>query len=795
MSKLYLYNYNNYFNRIFKKEASLTDYGTPIYSVGTAQKPVNFNYNDGVETSHTINYSGLEGDYVIVTDNNDTIESRWFVTEMKRTRGGQNNIQLRRDLFVDLYSYWSTAPMILHRGWIKDGTNPLIFNSEGFNFNQIKKSERLLQDRSYTPWYALYFAKNTPRQQGTIYTGNITPMVTITTPISESIYGNGIKTRYEDRTFEIWSNPYDDRYQKQNLLVFNIASSGLSENVEEMSVRDRDYIWFNQDTTTTINKLHDNFAGKFTTINSLASLSDDLTANEVLALESINNQYVKDSTNNLYLIKVSKTITSVRTDIINSNCTDYLKSVIDAPGSGLTRTGDWGDEAFQLSYNLATYTITAQLETSSTISWEIDFSTKQNTLDADYNIVVIPAADIVGWMPGGPRLVTKACSDMLLRSIISTIGTANGYLYDVQLLPYCPYQGICDGYVTVGGKEYGSVLVVDDPDTPIFGNRILDASKSWVNDAASNSMFLFYVTNATFTFDINESVYAGTTPIDLKIENETTFYRLCSPNYSGAFDFSVAKNGGVQFFNVDVTMRPYNPYIHINPNFKNLYGGDYDDPRGLICQGDFSLPIVTDQFKNYEYNNKNYMNVFARNLENLDFNQTQERVKAAFGLGVGVFTGAIGGAVGGAKIGGPIGGAVGGALGGIGSTVGGIVDYSMLTARQNEEKDLTIDLFNYNLGNVKALAYSINKVTPYTKNNKIWPVLEEYSCTYEEEEILRNKITYSSFKLEVIGTLSYHLEDGVQHFLSATLIRSTAAKIATHELNELYYELEKGVYI
>ena len=33
---------------------------------------------------------------------------------------------------------------------------------------------------------------------------------------------------------------------------------------------------------------------------------------------------------------------------------------------------------------------------------------------------------------------------------------------------------------------------------------------------------------------------------------------------------SVAKNGGVSKVNVDMTLRPYQPYIHINPDFKNL---------------------------------------------------------------------------------------------------------------------------------------------------------------------------------------------------------------------------------
>ena len=72
MSKLYLYNYNNYYNRIFKRESSLANYGTPVYTL----ENTNFRYADGVDTDHIINYTGNDGDYVIITDNENNILHR-----------------------------------------------------------------------------------------------------------------------------------------------------------------------------------------------------------------------------------------------------------------------------------------------------------------------------------------------------------------------------------------------------------------------------------------------------------------------------------------------------------------------------------------------------------------------------------------------------------------------------------------------------------------------------------------------------------------------------------------------
>ena len=49
--------------------------------------------------------------------------------------------------------------------------------------------------------------------------------------------------------------------------------------------------------------------------------------------------------------------------------------------------------------------------------------------------------------------------------------------------------------------------------------------------------------------------------------------RICSPNYNGLFEMNLAKNGGnITSFNVDMTLRPFNPYIHINPDFKYMTG-------------------------------------------------------------------------------------------------------------------------------------------------------------------------------------------------------------------------------
>ena len=90
MSTLYLLKYNNYFNRVIKKEANLAAYLTAV-GISNYKKidDINFYYNDQVNTTQTINWPVLESeqeyDYLIV-DNPSYGMSRWFIIEAKWNR-------------------------------------------------------------------------------------------------------------------------------------------------------------------------------------------------------------------------------------------------------------------------------------------------------------------------------------------------------------------------------------------------------------------------------------------------------------------------------------------------------------------------------------------------------------------------------------------------------------------------------------------------------------------------------------------------------------------------------------
>lgn len=284
------------------------------------------------------------------------------------------------------------------------------------------------------------------------------------------------------------------------------------------------------------------------------------------------------------------------------------------------------------------------------------------------------------------------------------------------------------------------------------------------------------------------------TPISMKIDSECDKYRLVSPNYQGTFEFCVARNGGVNYFNVDVTLKPFNPYIHVNPNFKEMYGSDFNDSRGLVCQGDFSYGQLTDRFQEYELNNKNYQEMFNRNIESMDLEHKLQKTEAIVGAIAGTAQGGVSGGMAGAMTGNPIAAAAGAIGGTVASAAGAIADMAILGKRQAEQKDLAIDMHEFQLGNIRALPYSLTRCPAFTFNNKLFPFIEKYSATDEEIKAFKEYLELRSFNVGVVGKIENYLQL-TESFIKAQIIRFSSIKCDANTANEIYDELNKGVYI
>lgn len=399
------------------------------------------------------------------------------------------------------------------------------------------------------------------------------------------------------------------------------------------------------------------------------------------------------------------------------------------------------------------------------------------------DVYTIDITDTTGYMEG-------------VQEIVKQMGTN---LYDLQLLPYCPlkYELDVNGNIYINTADFESEENISrhSPDFYWFYNSNVD-------------LVLFFPFQSNFS--LNESqihLYNGTTKIDLplkldnkKLSNECDLYRLVSPNYNGQFEFNNAKIEGITGFNVDCTYLPYSPYIHVNPLFKGLYGNEFDDARGLICQGDFSVSYLSDAWIQYQINNKNYANTFNRQIQNMEVTQDVERKKQVFQATMGAIGGGAAGAIMGAK-GGIAGAIAGAAVGTAAGAIGGALDVKYGDVLRNEALDYTKDMFNYSLDNIKALPDSIAKVTAYTKNNKIFPILEYYTCTDKEKLAIANKIIWNGMtvmRIDVIqdflGNTWSYLGNTSKGYIKGKLIRVEGIEDDYHVINAIAGELDKGAY-
>lgn len=430
--------------------------------------------------------------------------------------------------------------------------------------------------------------------------------------------------------------------------------------------------------------------------------------------------------------------------------------------------------------------------------------TQGTTYDAPYDMFAIPYGRLAFKCSGGNTTYYTSKSEGIgiARWLAQAMGSAN--VYDLQIMPYCPSSNVRDYMASNNVLDLGAI---SSHYQIIF--RAPPGSSVSTPSLWSPCSFIMTALSCKGTFDIEKEIDVPdedwSNPLNYKIANETQLVRLCSPNWGSMFEFSLAKNQGVTKFNIDYTYKPYQPYVHINPDFKGLYGTDWDDSRGLILGGDFSIQTVDSAWTDYVNNNKNYQSIFNRQIDNLDVNQQIEYEQHLFNNQIGIATGSIGGMAGGAmtgmKMGGPYGAAAGAILGFAGgtalATAGGFKDMEWLRRSQAETKDYTIDMYNYNLGNIKARPDSLARTEALNNNNKIFPVIELYSCTDLEKTNLANKIRYNGMTIMAIGTLadySYSVDFNLV-YVKGQLVRCENIADDFHVVDAIFQEVNKGFFV
>lgn len=753
--------YNTYGNRIVKKENTLSDYLS--YEV-TREVVANFNINDGVDTVAVVNSSTV-GNYLLVLDNESNILSRWFIMESIYKRNGQHFVKLHRDLMVDYWEGIKTSPCFIEKATV--GSNDsAIFNKENMTFNQIKTSETPLKDETGCAWVVGYIPKDSFQSNTQIdgdvildYTADYEYSTLADFPL-EDLVGTQYNGPAREIVLETAVKKYisqsrtDGIYVKLSKNDKSVSSTSVHNSYSGIVLEILPNIGQNliyKDTfKNEINALNDSYFRPYT--NYTGSNVSTPSIEDVL---NYKNKIIKISSSGIYY-KVNIDIVSTDNDGKSSiNASSSLGISWDA---GLDKSKFYNyaqtpdNNSFKLLYKYDVYSISLeQMFVSASVTLD---STRYHLEDQPYDMFCIPYSNDLEIYKNGTKILTANKSIATNMAIAIGEKTGTGNIYDVQLLPYCPVR-----------------YMIKNDDTFDIG----DAFVHYVKDANDNNIgVILWATTSAFTLDIPYTINVS----DVKLENECDVYRLSSPNFNGQFEFSAAKNGGVTSFNVDCNYKPFNPYIHINPNFGRLYGRDFNDARGLICGGDFSLPQLSNAWANYELQNKNYQNIFDRQIQHMEVNNAINNINSVAGIiGGGIGTGLATGNVG----------------AGLGSLLAGGIDLGLQVAQQQETIDYTKDLFGYQLGNIKAIPTNLTKTTAFTYNNKIFPILEYYTCTEEEKQALRDKIKYNGMTIMRIGKIEDYLQVE-QSYIKGQLIRLQVSE-DNHLLEAIRQEVNKGVYV
>ena len=784
-----LMNYNNYFNRTYKRHNTLQQYidASQGHILGV-DKPYNFSLNDGVTMEHVFNVTETEEpNYLLLLEENEqrTIVSRWFVIDWTKVRGNQYKGLLRRDLLADNYETITTSPSFIEKGYVEP-TDSAIFNKENMNFNQIKTRETLLKDDSNTAWIVGYIAKDHPALNDKTFTYNPDVDMTISGNFSDWEYaswcdGNTHTTikesnienivRYVLRATNIREFQFSPISNSSFISLandsWNVVSTG-SKNAQQVLDDYTNSNWYgNIYWSTVIEKIYqDNPTYANSTIMSTLT---SLVGKKVQFQDGI------------YEFKIVNIDDTTGWKYWNSgNLYTYLYNTVVADLQELGGTISVVTR-YPVAYNLNITNFIVTATKLENVQGTYKYSIPQTTRllnDAPYKMFCIPYYKDGNYLfqVNDTNHRYTLDKDIMLTWSFNIATELGNSLYDLQILPYCPISN-WRGNANVAGIFSVNKTENVDYTTLLDSNNKVVGVCSWC-DVSSKEQFLKYPIEI----------------MDYKVENECDMYRLCSPNYASAFEFNPAKNDGVEGYNVRYTYKPYQPFINVAPKFNRLYGKDFKDNRGLILSGDFSLPIVKDAWINYELNNKNYLVAFDRQIENLESNYSWQKKMGIANAITGTIQGGVSGAMSGALVGGGVGAVVGGVLGTGASMVGGIMDVSMQQSLHNEAIDYTKDNFGYQLQNIQALPNTLNKVSSIISVSKLFPFVEYYTCTNEEKEALENKLKYNGMTVGRIGKIIDYLQQDTQTYVQGQLIR-LEGKFDTHIANEIANEFKKGWYI
>lgn len=419
----------------------------------------------------------------------------------------------------------------------------------------------------------------------------------------------------------------------------------------------------------------------------------------------------------------------------------------------------------------------------STISVTLPHDRKWNTVDSAYNVFAIPVGDYYSYTDTLTQTTYKANitpQQAITAGTLMCSKLAEG-AYDLQYLPYISIatRSLYDASLSIIDGVYDITINDDTTHDITHIGAVIMLGRSI---RSTNIIRLSWSR-------ISEIYYDNRTPMFQRKDNEFNMYRLSSPNQASVFDFSPVRNGGFNAVSLYVALKPQMPYIRVAPVFNGLYGENFNDGRGLICGGDFSLTMVNDAWQTFQVQNKNYQLMFDRNVQSMEINAAMDIYRAAQpnrGRLVGDAIGAATNYVSGNYVG--MGENI---VDAIGSRKQTLTNTAMSIISNVDRIDNAKDQFQYQLGNIRALPQTLTKISAVTPDFMVYPQLEVYTGTNQEWTNLESSIEYNGIEINMMTQLSV-FDHG---FIRGTIIKFPEdMHISDEQAAAINAELNTGIY-
>lgn len=735
------------------------------------------NYNskeyENIDSPDTINghliYTLASGEKVPTYIYDTETTWRWFVTGITQLRTRKYQISLLRDIISEHPEIWSNEEAYIIAGiasdfnkykrWNLPFTNTKV-KQERFNFGgkssffvYYVNEQKLSNDSTLSEENLLIKGANIPG----IGSANVDYEVTNLNEIPSFEYVNA-------GNVNLWTNhKADTRFKMARgfTYVYTYTNGNMSDGVRNDSYYNSNYVILGTypgvvDVNT--NNCKTNFA---TAVNNFlsnyeTSLGSTISQSEVNDLLQYVDKNIFNSTNSkMYTIRCYSNVTNYNQDLSQAQ-TGSLSSALQNIDWGGASLGDKNGSYFTFKSSSTTYNFTLEeIGTASTYDFNFMAGARKLPKSAVKCVNIVSSGSILD------SDIAQALMQAQLNGIngiavendkIISDGANVGRIIDIQYLPF-----------SVATQTSENIKI------------------------NNTNMIAQFLSNDDYTYYTN-------LPDLTNINKETDTIKIVSPSRASQFLFRPYDNDGNMEFTTKITLKPYASIIYIRPSTKGLLINDWDDKDCLIINEDFSLTNVTNAWTQYIYNNKNYSNIFERELQGREFERTWERRieqaqrKADEWSGRNIssqkartYTGNL-----------PIVSSVAGAIG------AGFIDETYMQMAQldrqyneavyQEGMSLSRDMFEYQMENIQSQPNIPSKITTIDVKFLDGVYLEFYSTNDTELLAIQNYYKYNGNRIDAYGTFSNYWG----WFVKGKIIISD--NYTQPEIDEINRRLDMGIF-